>query len=828
MGKETEKKYTYDAFISYRHSELDKFVAETLHKQLEAFRLPGNVSRKIGRKKIERVFRDKDELPLTSNLEDPIMRALAESEFLIVICSPRLKESLWCKKEIETFIRLHGREKVFAVLIEGEPEDSFPEELLFAEETVEKPDGTTEIVKKPMEPLAADIRGKNKHEMQKAMRTEILRLIAPMFSLTYDDLRQRHRERKMRRILLISLTGAAVCFAFGIVSTTMLLRIQEQKEQIQAQSAEIKAQSAEIGVQNRNLLTYQAISLAEEALRRLENGDRIGAIETARLALTSYNGHEMLYTEEAQYALTEALHVYDGGSKIKPSYQMETAGVIDRMLVSADRKIILTLDQSERLTLWDAASGTIIDTIQDVTSSISSESVCAFLGNDRIVYISEGRGTVVYDIASKKEAAVLEENFVLGVHTDKEGKYLAVRGQRGLHIYDAASLKLLYEYTAKEERSLGNRMVFCEDYLVFLEQQPAENATYWENEGFLYTWNLLDNVVSAPTEVGLGGSLKAQAKDGIAYITLNYGSDNYRSSSTVLRAYDLAGGKVLWSREYQDFSVDFIQRPYAEGAHYLMLASDYEIVLVDMEDGSEYTEFVLSSPAVGGAVFGSLDRFMLFTRNGEYHIIMVEEKQDYIMTSVFMCHSQNVMNCDLLDAAYLILPYQDNHATVYTYSEGEDREEYSGEITIPETVSLSYTEAVDHAKEKGLAQADMVSSMFYNTDESLLFVFYKDSALEVYNTADMSLQNRIEGISSVSLNTFFGTDKDGNLFIGGSGSDGYMLNADGKMLAKIENLVGVEQGGGRLFTGRIGEKTYVCPIYSLEELLAKAEAYVLR
>lgn len=68
MEKETEKKYTYDAFISYRHSELDKFVAENLHKQLEAFRLPGNVSRKIGRKKIERVFRDKDELPLTSNL----------------------------------------------------------------------------------------------------------------------------------------------------------------------------------------------------------------------------------------------------------------------------------------------------------------------------------------------------------------------------------------------------------------------------------------------------------------------------------------------------------------------------------------------------------------------------------------------------------------------------------------------------------------------------------------------------------------------------------------------------------------------------------------
>lgn len=30
----------YDAFISYRHSDLDKFVAEELHKQLEMFKVP--------------------------------------------------------------------------------------------------------------------------------------------------------------------------------------------------------------------------------------------------------------------------------------------------------------------------------------------------------------------------------------------------------------------------------------------------------------------------------------------------------------------------------------------------------------------------------------------------------------------------------------------------------------------------------------------------------------------------------------------------------------------------------------------------------------------
>ena len=76
------KKWKYDAFISYRHCELDKFVAENLHRQLESFRLPKSIAKKRPgqRNKIERVFRDKEELPLTSNLNDPIMDALHNSE----------------------------------------------------------------------------------------------------------------------------------------------------------------------------------------------------------------------------------------------------------------------------------------------------------------------------------------------------------------------------------------------------------------------------------------------------------------------------------------------------------------------------------------------------------------------------------------------------------------------------------------------------------------------------------------------------------------------------------------------------------------------------
>ena len=125
----------YNAFISYRHSKLDSAVAISLHRKLERFRLPGNLRKDYPKDKwkIERVFRDEDELPLADNLSDPIEEALKNSDFLIVICTPRLPESKWCAKEIETFKKLHGQDHILAVLAEGEPDDSFPEAICYKE-----------------------------------------------------------------------------------------------------------------------------------------------------------------------------------------------------------------------------------------------------------------------------------------------------------------------------------------------------------------------------------------------------------------------------------------------------------------------------------------------------------------------------------------------------------------------------------------------------------------------------------------------------------------------------------------------------------------------
>ena len=130
----TKKKYKYDAFISYRHIEPDLTIAEILHDMIEKFNIPkhlrmvSNDGSLIDDKHVFRVFRDREELS-TKDLSTMIEEAIANSENLIVICSKRTSLSPWCRKEVQLFKRIHGANNIIPVLIEGEPDESFIDEL---------------------------------------------------------------------------------------------------------------------------------------------------------------------------------------------------------------------------------------------------------------------------------------------------------------------------------------------------------------------------------------------------------------------------------------------------------------------------------------------------------------------------------------------------------------------------------------------------------------------------------------------------------------------------------------------------------------------------
>ena len=399
-----EKILKYDAFISYRHSELDKFVATTLHKKLEAFKLPKGVKSPTGKKKIERVFRDQDELPLASNLSDPITVALENSDFLLVICTPRLPQSEWCQKEIETFIKLHGRERVLAVLAEGEPDESFPEALTKEAYEVTNPDGTTETKYRIFEPLAADVRGKNNKAIKKAMNDAVLRLCAAMFGLNYDEIKQRHKERAMKRTISIVSAVAAALMLFSAVCLGLMFKIINQSEMILDQNAEItqqyheiQAQSEQIKEQNEQIQKQYTESQINLAKATTINADKLLSMGRSRDSIyalrqvmpESSRDDSFPYTAETEYALTKSLELYAKPDLYYSDRTFESESTIKIMKVSPDLTKLATIDSCNNFHVWDSETGEEIFYKVISNADTYNDNCIKFIDDNNIVYYED-------------------------------------------------------------------------------------------------------------------------------------------------------------------------------------------------------------------------------------------------------------------------------------------------------------------------------------------------------------------------------------------------------------------------------------------------------
>jgi hypothetical protein len=93
----------YAVFISYRHVDPDRRWAMWLHGALESFVIPRALRTSPDCRRIGRVFRDEEELAASSHLSADIQAALDRSNWLIIVCSPRVVLSEWVNKEILYF-----------------------------------------------------------------------------------------------------------------------------------------------------------------------------------------------------------------------------------------------------------------------------------------------------------------------------------------------------------------------------------------------------------------------------------------------------------------------------------------------------------------------------------------------------------------------------------------------------------------------------------------------------------------------------------------------------------------------------------------------------
>jgi tetratricopeptide (TPR) repeat protein len=234
-----DPQFKYRAFISYSHS--DESWAKWLHKSLETYRVPKHL---VGRQtefgpvpeRLAPVFRDRDELATATNLGATLTRALEQSAFQVVICSPAAAQSRWVNEEVLAFKRLGREQRIFCLIVSGEPgasaapetaqQECFPNALIF------RMGADGQLTAERTEPIAADARP------QKDSRQDArLKLVAGMLGVGLDELKQREAHRRQRRLMvLVAASVAGMAITSGLAAAAWFARNQAERERVRAES----------------------------------------------------------------------------------------------------------------------------------------------------------------------------------------------------------------------------------------------------------------------------------------------------------------------------------------------------------------------------------------------------------------------------------------------------------------------------------------------------------------------------------------------------------------------------------------------------------------
>lgn len=201
----------YRAFLSYSHA--DAAIARRLHRRLESYRLPRRlVASASGRgagRRLGSIFRDREDFPAATDLSEAVKRALAVSQALVVLCSPDARASPWVAQEIALFRALHPDRPILAVIIRGAPAEAFPAALTGG-----------------IEPLAADLRREGD-----GARLGFLKVVAGLAEVPLDALVQRDAQRRLRRVMAVTLIALATMVAMAVMTMAAITARNEAVRQ---------------------------------------------------------------------------------------------------------------------------------------------------------------------------------------------------------------------------------------------------------------------------------------------------------------------------------------------------------------------------------------------------------------------------------------------------------------------------------------------------------------------------------------------------------------------------------------------------------------------
>ncbi len=607
----------YDAFICYKHGELDTLAAKELRNALERYKGSSLLQKKL----IGRVFLDEGELASCADFGARIRDALKQSNWLVVVCSKDTKNSPWVNEEINTFLEFHDAAHILAVVIDGEPGEVFPDALL-----KNGMNGHTL--------LAADARAGDFKGVRTKIRGDVkLKIAAPMLHTTYDSLKQRNKIYQMKRISVLVCSSLLVLSAFlGYAAV---------------KSRTIARQAIEISKEHKAAIQNQAKYLSQQAKESYENHDPVTAAQQALSANELLKGVGG-FMSDIVYTVSEITGAYTIPANAAET--MTARGIFDLSqgengfddyFLNGDGSYLFTADENQ-ISIWDTDTFQISKTI--TLHGELAEFDEAFLVEQQTQYLAVLQDEIIcYDYDREAEAwdFKLDEQ-IAGAAVSSDKSLVAAADSSKLYILDAKTGAVIQTSDFHEEEGYEKEGYGIEDTTISISPDNrtiAFIASKEDGEGGQYQFkNMLYNIPAKQyvemtsfandyplsfTEAGMyfGDDGRLCLFHGTGMNTVYAGNVyKYYSEKKQLDVcvYDTDTRQVLWNRKKSYMSMD-------EGIQALNAKSDRQKCLlliyadtcemVDWSTGETLDLYQMDSPVA--KAWREEDGFTLVLENGD-------------------------------------------------------------------------------------------------------------------------------------------------------------------------------------------------------------------
>ena len=777
----------YNAFISYKHAPLDIKIAEHVQRQLEHFHVPHNLKGKIQHEKITRIFRDKDELPITSDLTETLTNALEKSEYLIVICSTNTKESMWVKREIQTFLKTHTKDKIFTVLCDGEPQDVIPEELTTGEKEIIDSNGFSHMINVPVEPLSCDYR----IPRARADREELPRLAAGLLGCSYDELQRRRRQYRLRRAGMIVAAAFAGVLAFG--GYMLYSRMQINKAYMES-------------------LRTRSVYLANESRQLLDNGKRADAIQLALAALPADKKDKTPVTAPAIRAISDATGAYTSnrGLEFTPAWNYKCKYAVKTSIVSEDLSYLGALDDAGNIYCWDTETRNLV-----FEKACFEEPVRIDLPNKETFVITYSHKVEAYNIPSGKHmwtytpessSAILTHY----IHFTISDVFLYVGGCEVVK-FSLRDGAVKESYQLKEKTLLnsvynpavspdGKKIAYSDDTLTtedsikihIYDVETKKDQSYDIKAKYLEKLTFVDN-----------NNLCAISTMDFVNTSVSFSLD-YRLLKPATKTFSFFGtnSNKSWSQDlvYTDVSMGSDIRALPSRNAVLCYVGN-AVGIFELETGNELNRYITSSSVVTSGDFNDDGYPEFILRHGEY-IYAANSKNNDLASYNVLCN--NITSGAIGNIVYAVSQYDTD---IISYNRSIQDDEWKA-VKVPSEYSMGSTSQTFDSNEEYLVSAALVA------DDDKTYV--RVSIIDL-NTGKLSYTEDLTDVD-VSATNFNVEYLDGEFYLLLEKSV-FQIDPDKDKITEINSELdfGTVRSAGKLFAT---EKDY-----SSDKLLVKISNY---